>query len=294
MTNLRIGSQWPISLIAAPVAEARAELGESPLWQRGVGLRWLDCAERRLFTLELEGGESSVALSDDVTCIELSSRAELFAVTTKGFGWLDPEDGEVDQALRVVSDNTMSMNDGGIDAQGRGWAGSAVRDGSWRGALYRLEDNTVTSEVANIGMSNGIDWSAAGDVLYHVDSTAGTITAWEYDLATGQLGERRLLRSVPPGVGLPDGLTVDAEGFVWLAIWGRGQVWRLDPDSGETTAVVDVPTPYTTSCAFGGEHLSTLYITTANYKNPAGGGLLYAVDVPVRGRQPHAFSAGLR
>lgn len=280
------------SYTAAPVSKVRAELGESPLWDSRVGLRWLDVTGRKLFTLGKDGRESSVSLSRQATCVELGPAGRLLAVTTTGFGWLDPDHGRVDHTTTALHDRSkpISMNDGAIDPRGRCWAGSAVRDGSRRGALYCLEGSNVTMHVDDIGMSNGIDWSPDGRVLYHVDSTAGTVTAWEYDVSAGRLGGRRVLRSLPAEVGLPDGLTVDADGNVWLAIWGPGQVWQLDPDTGATTAVVQVPTPCTTSCAFGGPGLSTLFITTANHEEPEGGGLLYAVDLRIRGREPHRFA----
>ena len=280
--------------IATPVSAARAELGESPLWDGDEGLRWLDVPGRRLHTLGVDGRETAVALTDTVTAVELSAGSRLLGVTSTGFGWVDRQSGRVEQIATVLDDETLSMNDGGIDPRGRCWAGSAVRDDSARGRLYRLEGSSVTSHIDKIGMSNGIDWSPAGDVLYHVDSTAGTVTAWEYDPVAGELGASRVLRSVPTETGLPDGLAVDAEGCLWLAIWGPGQVWRLDPGTGETTAVVKAPTPYTTSCAFGGSDLSTLYVTTANYNDPPGGGRLYAVDVPVRGMSARRFAGAQR
>jgi sugar lactone lactonase YvrE len=279
---------------AAPAAKSQAELGESPLWEREVGLRWLDVTGRRLFGLGLDGSETSLALSGAATCIELGPGGDLFAVTPRGFGWLSPTTGRIDEVVTVLEGEGVSMNDGAIDPLGRYWAGSAVRDGSRRGALFCLDGTVVTVRAEDIGMSNGIDWSPAGDVLYHVDTAAGTVTAWEYDLSTGQLAAPRVLRSVPAEVGLPDGLTVDADGNIWLAIWGLGHVWRLDPHTGKTTAVVEVATPYATSCVFGGSDLSTLYITTATHVEPPGGGLLHAVEVRARGRHPYRFAGVVR
>lgn len=279
---------------ATPAATLRAELGESPLWDGAAGLRWLDVPGRRLHTLDQAGRETSVDLPETVTAVELGPARALLAVTSTGFGWLDPDSGRLDPVARVVSDPGVSMNDAGIDARGRCWAGSAVRDDTWRGALYRLEGTSVTSHAGRLGMSNGIDFSPAGDVLYHVDSAAGTLSAWDYDLAGGRLGAARVLVRVATDAGLPDGLTVDADGNVWLAVWGAGQVRRLDPATGQTTAVVEVPTPYTTSCAFGGPNLSVLYVTTANHHSPRGGGLLYAADVPARGLPPRRFAGAER
>ncbi|PXY19550.1 SMP-30/gluconolactonase/LRE family protein [Prauserella muralis] len=275
---------------AVAVSGIVAALGESPLWQEGVGLRWLDVTGRWLHTRGLDGVERSVALSGRVTAVEAGPGAELFAVTGSGFGWVDPDSGAVTPLATVLGEASVSMNDGAIDARGRCWAGSAVRDGSGRGALFRFDGREVTAHVTGVGMSNGIGFSPGGEVLYHVDSAAGTVTAWEYDLATGELGRSRLLRTVPAEIGLPDGLAIDTGGGIWLAVWGPGQVWRLDPGTGAITALVEVPTPCTTSCVFGGPGLGTLYITTADHESPPGGGLLYAAEVPARGLAAHPFT----
>lgn len=277
-----------LQLSASPCSEALSELGESPLWDPNAGLRWLDVPGRRLFTLDAEGRETSVALYQAVTAIELGPGRDLLAVTCTGFGWLDTATGAVDETVRVVDDDAISMNDGAIDPHGRCWAGSAVRDLSGRGALYCFDGNTVTTRLQHLGMSNGLDWSVGGDELYHVDTGAGALTAWQYDPESGALGMARPLRSIP--LGLPDGLTVDANGDIWLAVWGLGHVWRLDSKTGATTAVIRLPSRYPTSCVFGGANLSTLYITTATDDEGPGGGLLHAVDVPTIGRPPRRFA----
>jgi sugar lactone lactonase YvrE len=283
-----------LALRAEPVAGARAELGESPLWDAEVGLRWVDVPGRRLLTLGHDGGESAAELPRVVTAVERGPGGDLLAVTATGFAMLDPVSGRVDPIAEALDDGRSAMNDGGIDPRGRAWAGSAVRDVTATGALFRLAGRQVTEHIPGIGMSNGIDWSPDGAVLYHVDSAAGTLRAWEYDAAAGEIGAAQVLFSLPEWDGLPDGLTVDAAGGVWLAVWGAGRVLRLDPGDGRVTAVAEVPTPYTTSCAFGGPELSTLYITTANHESPAGGGLLYAVDTPFTGLPARRFAGSAR
>lgn len=277
---------------ATPVAGvlARMDLGESPLWDPDAGLRWVDIEQCRMFTLDERGQISNIPLSTTVTAVELGSQDFLLAVTSTGFAWLDPDTGDVDPIVDLVDGDTVTMNDGAVDSRGRAWAGSAARGPCQRGTLYRLERKHTSSHVHGIGMSNGIDWSPDGDVLYHVDTTAGTVTAWDYDADRGDLGPATVLKRVSADVGLPDGLTVDSAGNIWLAIWGAGQVWCLDADTGEKIAIVHVPSKYPTSCVFGGPRLSTLYITTAAFQQAEGDGLVYAVAVSVTGRSPNRFA----
>ncbi|WP_199433251.1 SMP-30/gluconolactonase/LRE family protein [Qaidamihabitans albus] len=280
-------------LHAAAVTRSVAHLGESPLWDDQAGLYWVDIAGQQLFNKNLDGVDSTIALSRKTTSIGLGPHQKLLAVTSTGFGWLHASTGTVEQKLHVYATDSITMNDSAIDERGRCWAGSAGRDGSQRGTLYRLDEQGIAAKVRHLGMSNGMDWSPGGDILYHVDSTAGTVIAREYDMGSGELGESRIHCSVPAKAGLPDGLTVDAEGDIWLAVWGLGQVCRLDANTGQVTATVEVPTPYTTSCTFGGPDLSTLYITTANYRPSAGGGLLYAAELPVHGHHANRFGGAL-
>lgn len=267
----------------------RTRLGESPLWDSDAGLRWLDVDGQVLLTLNHDQQTHVTPLSRKLTAIELSTDGRLVAVATTGFGTLDPMTGHVDEIVRVLDDETISMNDAAIDPHGRCWAGSAVRDGSARGALFSFDGSVATTRLDGVGMSNGLDWSIDGDELYHVDTTAGTLTAWEYDRNSGGLRKRRLVRAIPKSVGLPDGLTVDADGNIWLAVWGTGQVWNIDPCTGTTLAVVDVPARNPTSCTFGGPDLSTLYVTTAK-DDRGGGGLLCCVKVPVVGTLARRFA----
>ena len=273
---------------ATAMSDHRAELGESPLWD-GRTLRWIDITGKKLFSCVSDGRITTTDLSTTVTAIALGPGERLLAVTRRGIGWLDAASGNVQESLQVLSDDTMTMNDGAVDVWGRYWVGSATLDGTDRGALYRLADGKLDVVATNIMMSNGIDWSPDDRTLYHADSDAGTITAWSFAAEDGTLGHPRLLRRVPRDVGLPDGLTVDSSGRIWVAIWGAGEVWGLDFRTGRRMAVVSVPTPLVSSCTFGTPALGTLYITTAERPEDPGSGLLYVADVNTTGLGSHRF-----
>jgi sugar lactone lactonase YvrE len=163
----------------------------------------------------------------------------------------------------------VRMNDGKCDPQGRFWAGSMAFSGApGRGALYRLDpDLTVTRVLDRCTISNGLDWSDDGGRLYYIDSGVPGVDVFDFDGATGTIANRRRVVDVPndedapAGATAPDGMTIDAEGFLWVAVWGGGEVRRFTT-TGELDAVVEMPVACPTSVAFGGDDLADLYITS--------------------------------
>jgi sugar lactone lactonase YvrE len=287
-----VGAAVIARYIGEQVSDERAILGESPIWD-GTNLRWVDTVGKKLCCLGPGGVSTSTTLSASVNALALTSERLLLAVTSTSLGWLDEATGEVTERISVITDEALELNDGAVDVSGRYWFGSATTDLSPRGSLYRFADGRVEDVVDNIIQSNGIDWSPGATLLYHVDSNRGTVTEWRFNAETGAIGQPRVLRRVEPVVGLPDGLTVGADGRIWVALWGAGEVWALDPESGETTAVVAVPTSCVTSCAFGSSALDTLYITTAESPDDARSGLLYAAHVDATGTASHRFAGEL-
>ena len=156
------------------------------------------------------------------------------------------------------------MNDGACDPQGRFWAGTMAYDESpGAGALYRLElDGSCTTVLTGLTIANGIGWSPDARTMYLNDSGTGRVETFSFDGASGAISDRRtLVESDRPGV-VPDGLTVDAEGGIWVAWWGGGAVNRYAPD-GTLVASIELPVERPTSCAFGGPEVATLFVTTA-------------------------------
>jgi sugar lactone lactonase YvrE len=189
------------------------------------------------------------------------------------------------------------FNDAALDPAGRLWAGTmSTERAQGTAALYRVAHGAVEVAIAGATISNGLDWNLDFTLLYYIDSTTQRIDAIEFDLDRGRLGTRRAFAAIDPRDGLPDGLTVDADGGVWVALFGGAEVRRYLPD-GSLDARVDVPVTNPTSLAFGGPDLSELYVTSAKHRlspeqlerEPLAGSLL-RLRPGVRGR-PTARSA---
>jgi sugar lactone lactonase YvrE len=156
------------------------------------------------------------------------------------------------------------MNDGAVDPRGRFWAGSMSLDGEpGQGTLYRLDpDGRATAMVAPVTTSNGPAWSPDGRFMYYVDTRTRRIDVFDFDADEGTLTGRRPFVAFAEGPGRPDGVIVDTDGGIWVALWQGAVVQRYRPD-GSLDRTVPVPTPCPTKCAFGGDDLGDLYITSA-------------------------------
>jgi sugar lactone lactonase YvrE len=190
------------------------------------------------------------------------------------------------------------FNDGSCDARGRLFAGTMAFDGATdRGALYRFAAGHLDMVLSPVSVSNGLDWSPDNSTMYYVDSALQRIDRIDYDLDTGELGQRSPFVVVATEDGIPDGLCVDAAGYVWVAFVAGWCVRRFDP-TGQLDLVVRLPVANVTACAFGGPTLEDLYITTASdgldgeerERQPLAGAL-FRLRAPVSGRAGYHFDS---
>jgi sugar lactone lactonase YvrE len=196
------------------------------------------------------------------------------------------------EVAQLEEDTSLLLNDGAADPWGAFWVGSLAADAEpGRGSVYRFRQSTGASTMFNgVTISNGIGWSPDRRVMYYVDSGPGTITSYDVD-HRGEISHPRPFAHFDVATeGTPDGLCLDAEGYIWVAVWGGYEVRRYAP-SGEVVARVRVATAQPSCCAIGGANGTTLYITTAQEDMPASqldqepdAGRLFAVDVGVSGR----------
>jgi sugar lactone lactonase YvrE len=273
--------------VPAPVAD----LGEGPVWAGGEqALYWLDIPADRLHRMAADGQLTSWAVGQPAGAVVPRASGGLVLAARDGFLAMDQASGALTSLAAVEQDRPENrMNDGACDRAGRFFAGTMADDERpGAGALYRLDpDLTVTTLLTGTGISNGIGWSPDERLMYYADSLTYQVDIFDYDPATGAIGGRRRFAAVGQGDVMPDGLTVDANGEVWVAVWGGGALLRLDP-GGRIRETIEVPAANVTSCVFGGPDLDRLYITTAAGEG-AGAGALFVAEPGVTGQPSHPF-----
>jgi sugar lactone lactonase YvrE len=273
-----------------PLPVPAAMLGEGPCWDGATGaLYWVDIPADRVHRLDGDGAHRSWDVGQTAAAVVLRSSGGLVLAARDGFLTLDPVTGTVASLVTLGLPEDCRLNDGACDQAGRFFAGSMADDEApGRGTLYCLDpDHSVAEVIPQVTISNGIGWSPDGGRMYYVDSATRRVDVMDYDPATGAIADRRLLAAIDAGDAMPDGLAVDTEGCVWVALWDGGAVLRFGPD-GRLRHSLELPVPRVTSCAFGGPDLETLYITTAAGPGCSGGDLFSAV-AGVAGLTTHAY-----
>jgi sugar lactone lactonase YvrE len=296
-----VSSATPHTNAVEVAFHAGDELGEGATW---------DSARERLISVDIMRGRvhlfdpaagrvKTILVGQPVGAAAPCRDGRIVLAMRDGFAHLDPETERVTFIAHVERDRPgQRMNDGSCDAAGRFWAGTmCMQERPGLGSLYRLDpDGSVHTMATGIGISDGIDWTLDGTCMYYVDSMEQRIDVFDFDLARGAIANRRPFVEVDRSDGTPDGLTVDAEGAIWLALWGGSAIHRYRPDA-TLDRVLRLPVTHPTTCAFGGPDLRDLYITSAVIKlsederrvQPLGGAVLRHRP-GVAGRAAHAFA----
>lgn len=269
------------------VAEVKAVLGEGPVWvEREQALYWVDIKGKRIFRRGVDGGVTEWTPPFQVASLAPRADGGFVAGTEHGFAFVDPAAGLYDVLADPERERTTNrFNDGKIDRSGCFWAGTMDDEEKLSsGALYRLCPRLDPVRVDDgYRVTNGPAFSPDGAILYHNDSARQVTYAFDLD-ASGAVSNKRVFARFGKGEGYPDGMTVDAEGCLWIAFWDGWCLRRLSP-AGERLETLRVPVQRPTSCAFGGPKLDQLFITSARIGlgeaalvgQPQAGGLFVAV-----------------
>jgi sugar lactone lactonase YvrE len=275
------------------VAHRKDLLGEGPVWDaRNKCLYWVDIKRSLLEWLRPGSNEfGEFQLGCRASALALRQGGGLLLCTDKGFAVFEPATQQLELVVHPEPDRTSNRpNDGHTDSMGRFWLGTMDDSGKTRtGAIYRLDtDWKVTKLLDGFGIPNTVAFSPDGNTLYLADSMDRTLFAYEVQPSSGMLGARRVFAHMEESAGTPDGSALDEEGCLWNAQWGAGRIVRYRPD-GSIDTIVPMPVSQPTSCAFGGENLETLFVTSARTGIPE-----HILDTQPLAGSVFSFSPGVR
>lgn len=278
-------------------------LGESALWSVAEqALYWVDIKNPTIHRFHPATGErKKIRVQTEIGSIGLATDNRLVAGTRMGFAFIGISDGswrDIADPEGKGRDNRVRLNDGKVDRKGRFWCGGIEDPGmSEISSLYRLDpDRSVHRMEGPVRISNCICWSPDDRTMYFADSRRRTVWAYDFDIEAGTISNRRDLIRVADDEGVPDGATVDAEGFLWIAHMRGGKVRRYDP-TGKLEREIRFPVSLTSCPAFGGQDLTTLYVTTASmlfgpadFAREPDAGSVFAVETGVKGLPEPVFA----
>ncbi|TAK69505.1 MAG: SMP-30/gluconolactonase/LRE family protein [Actinomycetota bacterium] len=279
---------------AEPITEPITAFGESPVWDDAWGgLRWVDMFRGDILSLAADGAVRRHHVDSHVSTLRPRQGGGTVVACGRRLMLLDATEG-TQFSETLPGNEAMLLNDGACDPEGRFYCGSWVSGRREAGHLYRLDpDRSVHVVLEKITSSNGLDWSPDGSRAYYVDTGTQRVDVFDYD-AEGGLQNRRPFVTIDPGPDriAPDGLCVDAEGGVWVALIRGGRVQRHTP-RGDLDEIVEVATPHVTACTFGGPRLDQLFITTyrpAGADDPGPAGAVFQAPAGVAGQPVRPFA----
>jgi sugar lactone lactonase YvrE len=250
--------------------DARAVLAEGPGYNADTNtILWVDIESgiineldfsTRLNRQAILGGKTGFAVhgSDD----------SVVAGTAKGLARVDMKSGTVDYVVNPESELPGNrFNDGKVGPDGCIWAGTmSLTEEEGAGSFYRIDPSSLESQkqFGGVTISNGLAWTADGSVLYYIDTPTMKVSAFDFDVASGTISNRRTVIEIPEGVGYPDGMTIDDEGMLWIAMWAGWGVLRFNPATGEIIGKINVPVECVSACCFAGPDRDSLIITTSS------------------------------
>lgn len=282
--------------------------GESPVWEEASqSLLFVDIPSKIICRWDTVSNQvQRVAVDAPVSSVALRQLGGYVATIGTKFCALNWENQSVFVLAMVDEDKKNNrFNDGKVDPAGRYFAGTMAEETApavlerHQGSLYSLfPDHSVKKYFDQVDISNGLDWSLDHKIFYYIDSLSYTVDAFDYDLQTGQISNRRIVYKMEKDEQIPDGMCIDAEGKLWVACYNGGRVIRLDPETGKRLQTVKLPVDKTTSCCFGGKDYSEMYVTCARdglnaeglLRQPDAGNIFKITGLGVKGIAPYSYA----
>jgi sugar lactone lactonase YvrE len=279
-------------------------LGEGPVWdsKRGV-ICWVDILSGEIHEYSPKSkAHKTIPVNQMIGAAVICRDGNFLAALKNGFGFVNRESGEVNMLAnpeRHMPGNRF--NDGKCGPDGSFWAGTMSHtDEPEKGSFYVLDTNhSVTKKMNNVSISNGMAWSADHKIFYYIDTPTFTVVSYDFDKNTAEISNKRVVITIPKEDGSPDGMTIDSEGMLWIAHWDGWQITRWNPDTGKKLLSIPLPAARITSCAFGGDTLEDLYITSAKVgltndqlaEQPLAGSLFVIKNIGYKGLPAFEFGS---
>jgi len=277
-------------------------LGEGPVWDAtNNSICWVDILNGVIHECSPSKNQHlKMPVKDMVGAIALCTSGNFLAALKSGLAFINRASGEVKMLHHPEAHLPENrFNDGKCDPAGRFWVGTmAVSERKEAGSVYMIEkDLSHSVKIAGVTISNGMAWSPDNKTFYFIDTPTFQVVAYDYDLKTGTIKNRRVVITVPKKEGFPDGMTIDTEGMLWIAYWDGWQLARWNPVTGEKLFSIPLPVARITSCTFGGEELQDLFITSASIgltgkqheEQPLAGSLFVVRDCGFQGMETNTF-----
>jgi sugar lactone lactonase YvrE len=250
------------------ILDSKSKLGEGAIWNHKTGeLLWIDIEGEILnFYNPKLGNNREMFTGQRIGTVVPTNSDKVLVALEEGIYYLDPGTGTKSFIINPEENSEgFRFNDGKCDPKGRFWAGTmSTRGEKEAGVLYRIDpDSTVNKMIENVSISNGIVWSNDELAMFYIDTPTQQVKKYDYNKETGEINNPQTVIEIPKEMGAPDGMTIDEDGNLWIALWGGSAVGCWNPESGELIQEIEVPAKNVTSCAFGDDDLKTLYITTA-------------------------------
>lgn len=281
--------------------EHDAILGEGPVWDEiEEQLYWVDILSGTLFKYDPnKKTNTGYDVGEHLGAIALRKEGGLVMAMQTGFSFFDFEKQKVTNITDPESHLSGNrFNDGKCDPSGRFWAGTlAYNLDEGAGNLYCLDSNlSAELKLQGLTIPNGMAWNKQRNKFFFIDTPARKIYSFDYENDSGEISNRKIVRSIDNSEGYPDGMTIDEEDGLWIALYGGGKVIRIDPSNGKTLFEVRLPVPQVTSCTFGGPKLDELYITTCRenmseqeIEQAPLSGSLFKAELPFKGMPAFRF-----
>jgi sugar lactone lactonase YvrE len=263
------GTQNILHLPCTPLLSHQCLLGEGPVWDaKEEMIYWVDIERHEIHACGSNGQDHRVInTGESIGAVALHSKGKLLAALQHGFAFIDLTDNSKEWIGNTVEEVPGNrFNDGKCDPSGRFWAGTINRQGAkGAGNLYALEtEGNVNLKLKGVSVSNGMAWSPDGNYFYFIDTATREVSGFDFNPVSGDISNQRTVVHIPPGMGKPDGMTIDTEGMLWVALWDGWSISRWDPFTGALLCRIMLPVARITSCTFGGKDLRDIYVTSAS------------------------------